>query len=162
DYDHFREALADLDVASLHPDLRPAGAEARSGTRIGAGLRAAVEAHDPRFGGYQDILLLSDGDDPAHDEEWRQGVEGARPRQIPVHTIGIGDPAAGSPIPLRGDEPLRYRGQLVSTRLEEENLAEIARLTGGTYTPARTSALWLGDLFFKRIASKNARDQTDD
>src|SRR5262249_23982703 len=137
DYDHFREALAELDPAHLPPDLRggmdlesvlqsPDSAP-RSGTRIGAGLHAAVEDHDPRFDGYQDILLLGDGDDPARDREWRQGLEEARQRHTPVHTIGIGVPAAGSPIPIKGDEPLRYKSRVVMTRLEEEPLMEIAR-----------------------------------
>jgi Ca-activated chloride channel family protein len=172
DYDHFREALADLDPAHLPPDLRgvtdskavppDANNTPQSGTRIGAGLRAAVEEHDPRFDGYQDILLLSDGDDPARDGEWRQGLEQARHRHIPVHTVGIGDPIAGSPIAVKNDEPLRYKGRVVMTRLEEEPLKEIARLTGGSYTPARSSRLELGDLFYERIASKEAREETED
>src|SRR5262249_58131955 len=69
DYDHFRQALAEQDAANPHPDIRPAGDDVQSGTRIGAALRLAVEAHDPHYRdhGTQDILLLSDGDDPAHD-----------------------------------------------------------------------------------------------
>src|SRR5947209_4009305 len=110
DYDHFRTALADVDAVHLHPDLRPAGKDAVSGTRIGAGLRAAVEAHDPRFGGTQDIILISDGDDPAPDadREWREGVALARGihipggRNIPVYTVGVGNPQTGSTIPIKG------------------------------------------------------------
>src|SRR5207237_2309864 len=47
DYDHFRAALAELDAANPHPDLRPSAAEAVSGTRIGLALATAVEVHDP-------------------------------------------------------------------------------------------------------------------
>src|SRR5205814_6280228 len=141
DYHHFRTALADLDALHLHPDLRPSGKEALSGTRIGAGIRAAVEAHDPRFRGAQDIILISDGDDPAQDAglEIREGIAAARGihvpggRNIPVHTVGVGNPNLASTIPLKGDEVLRYNNQIVKTRLKELPLETIASLTGGTY-----------------------------
>jgi Ca-activated chloride channel family protein len=162
DYDHFRMALADLDVTVLHPDLRATGSEAVSGTRIGAGLRAAALAHDERFAGYQDILLISDGDDPVADNGWREGAEQARLLKIPVHTIGIGNPDAGSPIPLGADQVLLHENQVVLTRLEEKPLEDIARWTGGTYTPARTSALPLGELFRERIEPRAAHEDSDD
>jgi len=162
DYDHFRMALAELDAAYPGPDLRPLGEDRTSGTRIGAGLRAAVDAHDPRFRGYQDILLISDGDDPARDGEWREGIRAANDQKIPVHTVGVGDALAGSPIPARGDEPLQHNHQVVLTRLVEEPLREIARLTGGTYTPAGLNALPLGELFEKRIENAAVREDKDD
>jgi Ca-activated chloride channel family protein len=162
DYDHFRTALEDLDAVNLHPDLRPVGKEATSGTRIGAGLRMAIEAHDPRFRGYQDILLISDGDDPARDEEWREGAEEAHRYNIPVHTVGVGDPKVRSHIPGRGDEPLRHNNQIVLTRLEERPLQDIARWTGGAYIPAGTNTLPLGELFHERIEPRNARETSDD
>jgi Ca-activated chloride channel family protein len=154
DYDHFRAALDDLDANHLHRDLRPTGKDALSGTRIGAGLRMAVEAHDPRFRGAQDILLISDGDDPARDSEWLDGMAEARRHRIPVHTVGVGDPEVGSPISVRGVEVL--------TRLEEQPLETIARLTGGKYTPARTHDLRLGELFLERIEPGTPHEEVDD
>jgi Ca-activated chloride channel family protein len=153
DYDHVRAVLDELDANRLPADLR-AGKEAVSGTRIGAGLRMAVEAHDLRFPGTQDILLISDGDDPARDGEWREGMADARRRHIPVHVVGIGNPEVGSPIALRGTEVL--------TRLEEQPLEAIARLTGGSYTPARTNALKLGELFLERIEPGTPHEEADD
>jgi Ca-activated chloride channel family protein len=162
DYDHFRAALAELDAAHPHADLRPASADPASGTRIGLGLLAAVEVQDPRFRGHQDILLISDGDDPARESEWRLGAAAAREHGIAVHTVGVGNPEAGSPIPLKSDSYLRYDNQVVSTRLEEQPLQDIARLTGGTYTPARTQALPLGDLFRERLEPQSVREENDD
>src|SRR6266851_1225018 len=98
DYDHFREALEQLDVNEPPEELRAESGS--SGTRIGAGIREAAQAaHDDRYRGFQDILLVSDGDDPARDEEWRSGISAARERGIPVHTVGVGDPNNASPIP---------------------------------------------------------------
>jgi Ca-activated chloride channel family protein len=162
DYDHFRAALAELDASNLPADLEPKGPDTPSGTRIGAGIRMAVEAHDERFRGYQDILLLSDGDDPARDEEWREGVEAAHRRGIPVHTVGLGNPDAASPIPGRGREPLRHQSQVVLTRLEEQPLRLIALGTGGVYIPARMDPLPLGELFRTSLESRPTHDNPDD
>jgi Ca-activated chloride channel family protein len=161
DYDHFREALAELDAADPPPDVAP-GPDAESGTRIGEGLRLAVETHDPRFHGAQDILLISDGDDPAHDDnEWQAGAEAAREAQIPVHTVGVGNPDVDSPIPLR-DAQQQYQGKPVTTRLVEPPLQEIARLTKGTYTAAQTRPLPLGELFHDRIEPRSVREDSED
>jgi Ca-activated chloride channel family protein len=159
DYDHFREVLEQLDADELPEELRPESGG--SGTRIGAGLREAVlAAHDERYRGFQDILLISDGDDPARDEEWRGGISAARERGIPVHTIGVGDPDRAHTIPSAGG-PLVHGDKLVQTKLEGKPLEEIARLTGGTYTAAGTKALPLGELFRARIEPRAGRDDED-
>jgi Ca-activated chloride channel family protein len=157
DYDHFREILDQLDANEPPEELRPEGTS--SGTRIGAGLReAALTAHDERFRGFQDILLLSDGDDPAQDEEWRSGISAARERGIPVHAIGVGDPENVSTIPTEAG-PLAHDDKTVLTKLDEKPLEDIARLTGGTYTAAYTKALALGELFRTRIEARPGHDE---
>lgn len=167
DYDHFREAVRTLDPddplleIGPAPDAAAADGQPVSGTRIGRGLRAAVQAQDERFPGHQDIILISDGDDPARDQEWREGVTAARAQGIPVHTVGVGDPDRDSPIP-GPDGPLHFQGKPVQTRLREPVLEEIARQTGGTYTPARTRALPLGEIFQERIEPRAAREGADD
>jgi Ca-activated chloride channel family protein len=160
DCDHFRDMLAQLDDAPFEADLQP-GPGAASGTRLGAGLFLAVQIHDPRFAGNQDILLLSDGDDPARDGEWGLGADVAEARGIPVYTIGLGSPDEASLIPLP-DGPLTHAGQEVRTRLEEAPLREIARRTHGTYTPAHTRALPLGSLYLDAIAGRSVREESDD
>jgi Ca-activated chloride channel homolog len=162
DYDHFREVVEDLAPDRLPPDLGPTDDDP-SGTRIGAGLRAAVELHDPRFAGYQDVILLSDGDDPARDgAEWRLPAAEARARGIPIHTVGVGDPDADSTIPTP-DGPLQDPdGATVRTRLREGPLREIAEITDGVYIPAHTRALPLGRLFRERIESRPVRDDAED
>ncbi len=167
DYDHFREALRTLDpddpLLDIGPGQDAAAAEGKpvSGTRIGRGLQEAVRAQDERFPGHQDIILISDGDDPARDAEWREGVAAAHAQGIPVHTVGVGDPDQDSPVP-GPNGPLQFRGKPVTTRLHEPVLEEIARQTGGTYTPARTHALPLGDIFHERIEPRAGREGEDD
>jgi Ca-activated chloride channel family protein len=161
DYDHFRDALTHQDADNLPRALHPhAGDLAASGTRIGEALRTAVLAHDPVNKGAQDILLVSDGDDPAGDEEWSAGVEAARALAIPVYTVGIGDPAAASSIPTRNGS-LMHKGMPVTTRLEEKPLEEMARRTHGRYLPARTNGVALGKWWRSMIASGRGRQPTE-
>jgi Ca-activated chloride channel family protein len=162
DYDHFRETLANLDPADPFLDIGPGSEGSPSGTRIGAGLREAVRSHDPQFRGHQDIVLVSDGDDPARDDEWREGLKIAQKAGISIHTVGVGDPDKGSPVPVGTEGQLLYQGQPVLTRLEEKPLVEIAKPTGGTYTAARTKVIRLGELFRDHIEPRASREDADE
>lgn len=148
DYDHFRESLDQLDPFDPLLGIGPSG-EAISGTRIGLAIGEAVRLlRESPAPGDQDIVLLSDGDDPAQDEEWRLGAELARKENTPIYTVGLGDPNQASPIPIPGRGKLNYHGVSVITRLEERPLQTIAERTKGTYTPARTKALPLAQLLY--------------
>jgi Ca-activated chloride channel family protein len=162
DYDHFREALKGLDAAQPPQELRPVVPEGSddtgpvSGTRIGLALQLAAQTHDPRFRGFQDILLVSDGDDPVDDGEWREGVAEAKEQKIPVHVLGVGDPKRKHPIYL-DDRKMMFQGKTVETRLDEKLLEQIASQTGGVYIAGRTGAVPLAELFREHIESRGNR-----
>ena len=165
DTDHLQAKLAELDAVHLPPELRP-DEGAKSGTRIGAALVAAVEAHDSRFPGYQDVILISDGDDPAGDREWVTGVSAARQASIPVHAVGVGDPDRDSSIFVRG-QLLEFAGEdgvpsPVPTRLREAVLNSIAEDGRGLYLPARREVPRLGEFFRSKIEPNPSRELTDD
>jgi Ca-activated chloride channel family protein len=160
DYDSFREAVANLDPAALAAELAPGPGEP-SGTRIGLGLHQAVLAHDERFPGARDILLLSDGDDPARDGEWQLGAAEAQAQGIPVYAVGLGDPDVASPVPGAGG-PLRFDGREVRSRLEEAPLREVARRTQGLYFPAHTRPVALGAVYLETVAAQPVRESADD
>jgi Ca-activated chloride channel homolog len=147
DYAHVRQIAMSLDPALPPSGLRPTEPGAVSGTRLGVGLQAAVAAADSGDGKFADILLLSDGDDPAEDQEWRVGAQAAREARIPVHAVGLGDPQRPWDLEL----PVRRAGKLttqrVSTALQEAPLRDIAQITGGLYIPARTDPLDLPRLY---------------
>lgn len=154
DYDHVRAVIADLDGKYPPPEIRPRAAEEISGTRIGAALKAAVEAHDKRFPGYQDIILISDGDDPADDKEWVRGADEARKAQIPVQTVGVGDPFE--------DYVLAFGEELAPTRLREEPLKQIAAETRGHYVAARRTTPQLGEFFRTHLEPLAGRSVSDE
>ncbi|OWK40438.1 vWA domain-containing protein [Fimbriiglobus ruber] len=165
DYNHLRTKLADLDPANPPPEVRPTD-DSKSGTRIGAALAAAVAAHDARFPGYQDIILISDGDDPADDREWVAGVSAARAAGIPVSTVGVGDPDQPSVVTVRG-QPLEFELQPgvpspVQTKLHEDVMRAIAEESRGVYLPARRDLPRLGEFFRTKIEPNPSRDLTDD
>lgn len=165
DYDFFQDVLNQLDLERPPPELA-ADQDAVSGTRIGTALLMAVQTHepDPQLEGYQNILLLSDGDDPCSDQEWKKGISEAIKRNLPIHVVGIGDPANGHPIPVGPADPrgstfpsyLYHDDQLVHTRLAEAPLLEIANLTSGAYVPAHTRALPLGEVFHHHLKARAA------
>lgn len=162
DYDHFCERLAELDAAQLPNELRPTE-NSKSGTRLGQALRLAVETHDPSFRGFQDILMISDGDDPlANDGEWREGWEAAKQAGIPVYTVGVGNPVEGGKIPTRDGHSLTHRGQVIVTRLQPRLLQEIAQRTRGIYTEAGVEPPRLGELFRGTIDRGGKHEMTED
>ncbi len=155
DYDHARAVVADLDGSVPPPEVRPPVAgPAVSGTRIGAALSAAVAAHDARFPGHQDVVLISDGDDPGGDREWVKGAGAARAAGIPVHVAGVGNPDA--------DAFLKFGDELVSTRLQEAPLRQVADETRGQYLAARRDVPRLGEFFRTRIEPLPGREVSDE
>jgi Ca-activated chloride channel family protein len=155
DLDHFREALLALDLTGPDPDLTPVGDDL-SGTRIGRALALAVAVHDPRFRGARDILLLSDGDDPARDGEWRQGAESARAEGIPVYCIGLGDADEEHPVPLGPERQAR-------SRLHRAPLREIARVSrGSAIFPGQRARLPLGEHYLALTAEAPVRQESGD
>jgi Ca-activated chloride channel family protein len=158
DYEHVRAVLEELDGEYPPPEIRPgADPNVTSGTRLGSALIAAVQAHDERFPGSQDIVLISDGDDPGDDREWARGSSAARAANIPVHTVGVGSPTNPSILTLGRDMP-----ELVSTQLQEEPLKQIAAETRGHYAPARRDTPTLGEFFRTRVEPNPSREVSDD
>lgn len=173
DYDHFRTALGDLEAGELPAGIYPDGEDsANSGTRIGAALTLAVQSFDSDDGTQppRALLLLSDGDDPARDQEWMDGIHAARAANVPIHTVGIGDPGRESVIIVKEvknpgankklarieEGPMQFEGKDVKTKLEEAVLREIAVRSGGEYVAARTRDLLLGSVL-PDILAKQAK-----
>jgi Ca-activated chloride channel family protein len=161
DYDHVENVMDQLDELRLDPDLGP-GPRGPSGTRIAAGVQEAMLARDEHSAGVCDVLLFSDGDDPASDGEWEYAVPVAKGEGIPISVVGVGDPVQDSTIPTP-DGPQRDRsGRIITTRLEEDKLRKIAQETGGQYIPARRTTVPLGTIYRESIATLPRRDQSVD
>jgi Ca-activated chloride channel homolog len=153
DLDHFRECVEAIDIVVPDSTLG-------QGTRIGAGLSLAVESFSGRSQAARDILLLSDGDDPARDGEYRTGIELARSEGVPVHVVGIGDADEPRRVP-DGTDWLKYEGRDVTTRLEDAPLREIARRTSGRLLLPGAAPFDLGEHYLAISAIGSDEDSPD-
>jgi Ca-activated chloride channel family protein len=124
DLDHFLSVVESLDTGSPPPGLGV-------GTRIGAGIAQGLSAFEGRGREGRDMILISDGDDPQRDGEYRGGAQKARDEGVQVHCLAVGSPEEPRRIPhpdggwvMDGDRP-------ALTALEEAPLREIAQRTGG-------------------------------
>jgi Ca-activated chloride channel family protein len=153
DLDHFRSCVQDIDPETADPTLG-------TGTRIGAALALAVDCFAGRSADACDMLLLSDGDDPARDGEFALGAERVRSEGIAVHVVGFGEAGEGQRIPS-GKGWLVYEGTEVRTRLEEAPLREIARRTGGQLLLPGTRPLALGEEYLALTQRATAEDSPE-
>jgi Ca-activated chloride channel family protein len=164
DYDAFRFAVDDADPEVLGSGERIGYKE--DGTSYGTSLRHALElaatTHDPRFRGYQEVLVISDGDDLAGD--WRAGIEAATKAGLPVHTLAVGDAGRDAFIPSgRTDAPyLLYEWQRVRTRRQDAVLQEISRLTGGSFRSEDQEAQPLVRWFLTNVLAQPVHEWTED
>jgi Ca-activated chloride channel family protein len=158
DLHFFRSVLNQLTPATVPGELA-AEVRAVSGTRIGAGVQLALSLLDTDDGarGYTDVLVLTDGDDPANDQEWRQASRAAQAVGVPIQVVGLGevDPPAGKwPVP-----GMQRQGQPVLTRQVLPVTQGLARATGGQYLAAERSVPDLGQFFRTHLEPQGDRDR---
>ena len=110
----------------------------RGETDIGAAITSALAAFNALGSDHNAIVLVSDGGDLSGTA--LEKAKEAALRRIPIFCVGIGD-SVGSAIPDGDDgSAMKYRGEEVLTKLENETLAEIAKVSGGAYIPLQTAA----------------------
>lgn len=133
----------------------------RGGTLIGDAIRKALSAFATLANNYKDIILITDGED--HESAPLEAAQAAAAQQVSIYAIGVGDAVAGTRVPVQDAAGHRtyvqYQGQEVRSRMQQDTLLEIARLTGGAYVPAGTRSIELDRIYTEKIAPK-ARYQT--
>lgn len=157
DLRYVRWTLDRLEMGDGQPPAPPSDAPPSSGTRIGAALKSAFEwCAGPRQ--RPTVVLVSDGDDPANDQEWVAGVELFRGLRLPIHVIGLGDPDRSASIPTPAG-PLLFAGETVKTQRNDRLLREIATRTGGIALLSETTMIPLGDVI-PNLLSQTPETQT--
>ena len=154
------------DHAFLRSALEGAAPEsaARGETDLGAAVRASLDALDPAADDHNAIILISDGGD------LRGGALDAaalaKKRNVPVFTVGIGDPRRDGVVPGEGGKGVQqYKGQAVTARLEDKTLAAIAKASGGRYVPlatAGTAETTLGSIYRRFLRQVAAKEQAEE
>jgi Ca-activated chloride channel homolog len=156
DYSFFKQA-----VAQLAPD-----AVSRGGSMIGDALRKTIrEVLKENSAGYQDIILITDGED--QESYPIQAAELLGENQIRLIAIGLGDENTGKRIPITDDQGattyLTYNGQEIWTRLDAETLRKMVLKTdGGQYLNVSTGAFDMGEIYSALIKSQETTFIEDD
>ena len=127
-------------VDDLDTDTIPVG-----GTNVQLALEEAVNAFKGAQGTHKAVILVTDGDELTG--RGASVVGDLADAQIPVFAVGVGDPANPAVIRVPGDDgKLRIltdrEGNPVKSPLNEPQLTELARRTGGIYV--RSTAAYSG------------------
>ena len=123
DYDLFLDRL----------DATRVGVIAYEGSALGSAIAHALDRLALRPG-FADLILISDGED--HAGIPLDGAAAAAAAGVDLYTLGIGDPDEGALIPIMVDGKrvvIEYDGFPVRSRVDDDLLAEMARLTGGRF-----------------------------
>lgn len=127
-------------LQNVKPDLVPT-----QGTVISEAIQLAQQSFSQNEKKYKTLLIISDGED--HDERAESEARAAASAGIIIHTIGIGSPE-GTTIfdPETNAVKLDEEGNPVVSRLNEQELKEIAAAGNGTYSLLRNADAVAGKL----------------
>jgi len=131
DYDAFLMFLASVDVSIVD----------EPGTDVARAIdvsQGALMGDTPR---YKAIIIVTDGEQTGPGDPIDEADKAAK-KGVRIFAIGVGTPG-GAPIPVkdRAENIVGYKkdqtGAIVTSRLDEAMLSNIAERTGGKYFPAR-------------------------
>jgi Ca-activated chloride channel family protein len=120
-------AAAKMYVSNASPDAVPS-----QGTVIGDALRLCNSSLDTKEKKYKAVILISDGE--GHDEKAGKAISEMQDNGVIVHTIGIGSPEGATIFdPVTKDNKKDENGNTVVSKLNQQELQNIATQTGGQY-----------------------------
>lgn len=156
DYGFLRIALDDLNPEYI----------SRGGSLIGDAIRTALnDVFDEKSAAYQDLILISDGED--HGSFPVEAAAQAGDLGIRIIAVGLGDDRTGSVIPSIDSQgrsvPMTYAGEVVHTTLCGDVLREIALASrDGRYLHVATGNIELDHVYkaFVRQAERRELEET--
>jgi len=122
----------DHGAAKMYIESAGPGAVPQQGTVISEALKMSGGVFMNKEAKFKSVLLISDGED--HDEEAVSTAKELSQQAIMVNTIGIGSPQGALIIdPQTGETKKDAAGNPVVSKLNEEELKQIAETTHGIY-----------------------------
>jgi len=122
----------DHDAAKMYLSTTSTNTVPTQGTVIGDALKMAYAAFNPKEKKYRSIILITDGED--HDDNAIKISKELAAQGIMINTVGIGSPQ-GAVIedPQTHELKKDANGSVVVTKLNEDELKEIASNANGIY-----------------------------
>jgi len=124
----------------------------QKGTNLAEAIHKSISAFDDSTGNSKAIIIISDGGNLQGDP--LSIANEAKKKEIKIYTIGVGREDEESPIPLAEGGFKYTEGRMVTTKLEDDILQEIALATGGAYVRSVTGDLDLEKIYFEEINKK--------
>lgn len=142
DYEAFADSLA-----AVTTDTIPKG-----GTNLPEVIRAAMEVLS-NDANHKILIILTDGENLAGDV--LEAAAEAKTKGMTIHTVGVGT-SGGELIPMSGAGEQGFvkdeQGKLVTSRLDEKTLADIAAASGGLYAPLGATGEGLEKIYRQKLA----------
>ena len=150
DYGFFRTALKELRPSSV----------SRGGSHIGDALRKVSKEILTGSGGYQDVILITDGED--QESMPLKAAEELGQKEIRLIAIGLGDETTGRRIPVTNENGektfMTYKGQEIWTKLDGGTLRKMAAATpGGQYLNVATGTFYFDAIYKSLIQRQESR-----
>lgn len=148
-------AAAQMFLDAIGPDTIPV-----PGTDLGAAIDLGVRVLTEGGNASRVLILLTDGED--NEGRGLAAAKAAAEKGVRIYAVGVGAPA-GEPIPLLDEEghPKGYQkdaaGQIVLSRLDEDDLRQIARATNGKYFPSVGSEIGI-DRVYDEVAGLEKKE----
>jgi Ca-activated chloride channel family protein len=122
----------DHEAAKMFITTAGSSALPQQGTVISDAMKISALAFNKADRRFKSVVLISDGED--HDMNALETAAQMAEQGINITTVGIGSPA-GSPIidPATGEQKKDLSGNIVISKLNEEELKQIAAATNGSY-----------------------------
>ncbi|PUZ20535.1 VWA domain-containing protein [Chitinophaga costaii] len=120
-------SAAKMYLGTVTPEMIPT-----QGTAIAQAINIGNEAYNKKERKHKAMIIISDGED--HDENAIKEARTAFDQGVAISTIGIGSPTGSTlPDPENGDVKKDREGNVVISKLNEEELKSIAAAGKGIY-----------------------------
>lgn len=148
-------SAAKMYLAAASPESVPA-----QGTVIGDALKMCYSSFNTKEKKYKAIVLVSDGED--HDENAVKLARQMSEEGVIIYTIGIGSQEGIQLVEETTGQPKTdAQGNVVISKLNEEELKEIAQNANGQYMFFRNTDAVV-DMLTNQLAGMDQRNVTDD
>ncbi len=119
---------AQLFISSATPDAVP-----QQGTVVSDALNMSANVFNPADKRFKTVIVISDGED--HDEDAVRTAKNLVEQGVMINTVGIGSPEGAMIVdPATGENKRDETGNVVISKLNEDELKQIAEATNGLYT----------------------------
>jgi Ca-activated chloride channel family protein len=131
----------------------------QEGTNLESALRKAIGAFDDTERSSKAIILISDGGNLQGDPI--AAAREAKEKGMRIYTIGVGREDEAVPIPLAGGGFKYDNGLMVTTKLEDKVLQDIALAGEGVYVRSVTGDLDLESIYLDEINQKMEKHELE-